>query len=185
MGRSKPLLPWGEDVLLGSWIALLQAVGASPVAVVAGDDLPALRSALGARSGVRWVHNPAVDSTGPRESHLLALDALPSDRPAWFTPVDVPPPEARVLQAVAAGYTAAVEAPFAALPTFDGRDGHPVLAGPTLIRRLYEGEPGDRIDALFAWATRRLVRVPVNDPAVLGNMNRPADYLRFAARTKA
>jgi CTP:molybdopterin cytidylyltransferase MocA len=71
------------------------------------------------------------------------------------------------------------------LPTFAGAGGHPVLAGPDFIRRLFEGETGDRIDATFAWATRRLLRVPVSDSSVCGNMNRPEDYLRFAARTKA
>ena len=122
-----------------------------------------------------WVENRDVDATGPRESLLLALDALPADRPAWFTPVDVPVVSSAVLAAVSSAYEARVEAgdePLAALPTFEGRDGHPVLGGPDFIQRLYEGERGDRIDATFAWATRRLLRVPVDDPAVCGNMNR-------------
>ena len=185
MGRSKPLLPWGDGLLLGAWIARFREAGFGPVAVVCGDDLDAIREAVGEADDVRWIANPDVDGSGPRESLLLALDALPADLPAWFTPVDVPVVAASVLHRVAAGYRSADPTPLAALPTHAGRDGHPVLAGPDLIRRLYEGERGDRIDELFSWATRRLLRIPVEDPSVLGNMNRPEDYVRFAAATKA
>ncbi len=188
MGRSKPLLPWGGDLLLGAWIRRFRDAGFGPVAVVCGDDLDAVRAAVGADDDALWITNPDVDGTGPRESLLLALDALPADLPAWFTPVDVPVVAPEVLAAVASAYRARVAeggSPLVALPTYGGRDGHPVLAGPDFIRRLYEGEPGDRIDAVFAWATRRLVRVPVQDEAVLGNMNRPEDYVRFATAAKA
>jgi hypothetical protein len=55
-----------------------------------------------------------------------------------------------------------------------------VLAGPDFFSHLAQGERGDRIDAVFSWATKRLIHVEVDDLAVLGNMNRPADYLAFA-----
>jgi CTP:molybdopterin cytidylyltransferase MocA len=187
MGRSKPLLPWGDRSLLAAWIARFRGAGFGPIAVVCGDDIDLIRSATD-EPNVLWVSNPDVAGTGPRESLLLALDALPADRPAWFTPVDVPVAPEDVLIAVRDGYVAAVEdgrAPLAALPTHNGADGHPVLAGPDLIQRLYEGERGDRIDAVFAWASRRLVRVTVDAPQVCGNMNRPEDYMRFAAATSA
>ena len=184
MGTTKALLPWGPRCLLASWVLRFMELGVEPIAVVLGPDGALVQSAaladLPADAPVVWVANPQPDTTGPRESLLLGLDALPADRPAWFTPVDVPVVDAGALRAVAAGWGDALESrevePLAAVPTFKGTGGHPVLAGPAFVARLFQGEPGDRIDELLAWATRRLVQVPVTTPRVLADMNTLADY---------
>lgn len=184
MGTTKALLPWGSRCLLAAWVARFAEVGASPIAVVLGADAEFVRASaspdLPEGVEVLWVTNPDPDGTGPRESLLLGLDALPADRAAWFTPIDVPVVDRQTLQAIAEGWASAVakreDEPMAALPVVDAQRGHPVLAGPVFIARLFQGEPGDRIDGLFEWATRRLVRVPVQATTVLANMNSPADY---------
>lgn len=182
MGTTKALLPWGSRCLVAAWAERLLEVGASRVAVVVGEDGAFVQDAAGLPDDGRvvWVTNPDADSTGPRESLLLGLDALPADEPAWFTPVDVPVVDAAALRAIVAGWAEAVEerevAPLAAVPTWQGQRGHPVLAGPDLVSMLFQGERGDRIDELLEWATRRLVVVPVETAAVVRNMNVPADY---------
>jgi hypothetical protein len=117
---------------------------------------------------------------------LLGLDRLPAGGSAWFTPVDVPVVNSGVLHRMTRAWRRAVEAdsegpgPLVALPSYRRHSGHPVLAGPTFIRHLYEGERGDRIDAVLSWATRRQIIVEVDDVRVVGNMNRPRDYEAFA-----
>jgi len=182
MGTTKALLPWGSRSLVGAWVERFLAIGASRVAVVVGDDGEFIRSAAGLAedAAVTWVTNPEADTTGPRESLLLGLDALPADEPAWFTPVDVPVVDAAALRSVLEAWEDALggrpTGPLAAVPTWEGAHGHPVLAGPDLVSMLFQGERGDRIDELLAWATRRLVLVPVQTAAVVRNMNEPADY---------
>jgi CTP:molybdopterin cytidylyltransferase MocA len=184
MGRNKALLPWGDCCLLEAWIRRFKEAGITDVVAVVGPELEALRAELAPEFEPRWVVNPEPEATGPRESLLLGLDALASDLPAWFSPIDVPVVGAEVLGQVAAAYVeqAALGEPFplAALPAYRGVNGHPVLASPNFIQHLYEGQRGDRIDELFSWATRRLVRVDVPDVRVVGNMNKPPDYQAFA-----
>jgi CTP:molybdopterin cytidylyltransferase MocA len=186
MGRCKALLPWGDRTLVEAWASRFRAAGVRSVVVVGGHDLDVIRAAAGAGARITWVRNPDPDRSGPRESLLLGLDALPADARAWFTPVDVPVVGEDVLRRTWLAWKAACKAepggrgPLAALPSYRRHNGHPVLAGPGLVERLYEGQPGDRIDEVLAWATRRLVVVETDDIRVAGNMNRPEDYEAFA-----
>ena len=187
MGRNKASLPWGDRTLLDSWIARFLAAGVHKIAVVLGPDLDLVRAASPETPAVHWVCNHQAAETGPRESLLLGIDALGAAGPLWFVPVDVPVVGATVLDQVRLGYRQRAldqaDPPLAALPAYRGQTGHPVLAGPDLIRRLRDGEPGDRIDELLSWATRRLVIVEVDDLRVVGNMNRPQDYQAFVPPT--
>jgi molybdenum cofactor cytidylyltransferase len=185
MGRAKAVLPWGDRTLLEAWVERLQLADVDRIVVVLGVDAEAIRTALPDDLPVTWVVNPEPDTTGPRESLLLGLDALPPDTPAWFTPVDVPVVGDTVLGKLRKAYERAVQAdakgpgPLAALPSYRRHPGHPVLASPSFIAHLYEGERGDRIDELLSWATRRQVIVETSDVRVVGNMNRPQDYEAF------
>ena len=185
MGRSKALLPWGDRTLVEAWIERFRRAGVDGIVVVLGLDADAVREGLPDDLPVTWAVNPEPDTTGPRESLLLGLDALPPDTPAWFTPVDVPVVGSKVLERLQKAYRRAVQAdtkgpgPLAALPSYRRNPGHPVLASPSFIAHLHEGERGDRIDELLSWATRRQVIVETSDVRVVGNMNRPQDYQAF------
>jgi molybdenum cofactor cytidylyltransferase len=190
MGRCKALLPWGDRTLLAAWIERFIEAGAAEVAVVLGAEFELVRqevaSGLADGARVRWVQNRTPDSTGPRESLLIGLDSLPADAPAWFTPVDVPVVRVATLTALqeawhaAASQTTGGVEPLAALPRHRGKQGHPVFGGPSFIQRLFQGEPGDRIDELLSWATRRLAFADVDDPRVLVDMDDMAAYQREA-----
>ncbi len=180
MGRSKAGLPWGGQTLLEAWARRLVGAGVETVAAVVGPDLPLVRAQVDAALPISWVANPDPDRSGPRESLLLGLDALPANSRALFTPVDVPVVLAPTLDAIVGAWRAADPEPLAVLPRRAGRTGHPVLAGPDFVRRLYEGERGDRLDGFLTWASRRIVYVDVDDERVLANMNEPADYANWA-----
>jgi len=182
MGSVKALMPWGDRTLVEAWVARFRECGCEQIVVVLGHQATAIRNALPADLGVTWVHNPEAAETGPRESLLLAAAQLEPNQAAWFTPVDVPVVGQETLEAVQRGFSGegSNAPPLAALPRYQTQTGHPVLAGPDFFAHLAAGEQGDRIDAIFSWATKRLVHVEVDDLRVLGNMNRPADYLGFA-----
>jgi molybdenum cofactor cytidylyltransferase len=178
MGFPKAMLPWGGPTLLEAWVELLRGAGFGPVAVVVGVEAAMLQAT--GLSDVRWVHNPDPAASGLRESLILGLDALPADRPALFTPVDVPPTSREVLDALRGAWVD--PEPFAVVPEHAGAPGHPVLVGSRFVARLFEGQPGDRIDHLLEWATRRTTRVAVSDPRVTADLDEPQAYERWAPR---
>lgn len=180
MGTTKALLPWGDCILLEAWVRRLVDGGATCVAAVVGPELPLIHAQVDPSLPIRWVENPAPDASGPRESLLLGLDALPTNCAALFTPVDVPVVAASTVGALVDAWRVAADAPFAVLPRLGDRTGHPVLAGPAMVQRLYEGEAGDRIDAVLTWAGRRVQVVDVDDERALANMNLPAEYAGWA-----
>ncbi len=178
MGRTKALLPWGDSTLAAAWVERFQRAGVETVVVVCGAERPLIEAAVEARCV--GTPNPAQD--GMRESLVAGLDALPADQPAFFTPVDVPPVRVETLRAMLDAYDDNGR-PFAVVPAFDDHTGNPVLAGPDLIRRVFEGEPGDRVDELLAWATRRQVLLRTDDMAAFGDMDTPEQYARWAPST--
>ncbi len=179
MGRNKATLPWGPQTLLEAWVRRFVDQGAASVAVVLGADGALVQEQVDPGLPIAWATNEDVDGSGPRESLLLGLDALPADLPAFFTPVDVPVVAADTLRRMLEAWRGADEEPMALLPRIGDRTGHPVLACPALVQRLYEGERGDRIDELLAWS-RRVLHVDVDDERVLANMNDPAQYANWA-----
>lgn len=184
MGTTKALLPWGPEPLLAAWVRRFAEVGIGPIVVVLNPDGAFIRAnvepLLDPEADVRWAENPDPDRSGLRESLLYGLDALPAGHDAFFTPVDVPVVPADAMRAVRDGFQGAEPLPLAAVPQWEGASGHPVLAGPDLVQRLFQGEPGDRVDQLLAWATRRLLRVEVPHPEVAADMDTPEDYARWA-----
>lgn len=166
---------------MDAWIHRMLGVGVEEVVVVTGEDGPMIRESTPAVPGLRWAVNPEAGRSGPRESLLLGADAAASGHAALFSPVDVPVPSSATLSALIDAWSADAGA-FAVVPTCHGRPGHPVLASPRMIRRLFEGEPGDRVDSLLAWARQRVLHVSVEDERTLRDLDCPEDYLMALER---
>jgi CTP:molybdopterin cytidylyltransferase MocA len=149
MGTSKGLLDIGGVSLLRAHTDAFSALGI-PSRVVLGTSVPEHLRVL--PTGVSVVWNARWANTDMAVSVELGLDGL-SD--ALVTPVDAAPPSPATLRAL-------LDASGACVPTFDGRDGHPVR-----VRGPYRG---GRLDLCL----RDAPRVPVPDPHCLVNLNDPA-----------
>lgn len=105
------------------------------------------------------VDNPAWATTSMVDSLRMALQA----GSAIVTPIDVPPARPATLRALLACRGDAV-------PEHAGLPGHPVhLSSPPGL--------GERLDHRLA----RAVRVPVDDPDCLLNLNTPEEWARWRA----
>ena len=67
------------------------------------------------------------------------------------------------------------------VPTFAERRGHPVIWGPGLLAELLENKAATRegARAVLHDHERQVVTVPVDDPAVIDQVNTPEDYERL------
>jgi len=179
MGSPKALLDFRGRPFVERILEALEALEVKTRVVVVGPDAPRIRPALAGHDCL-IVENSDVDA-GPIASLRVALRALEPVRPsaalAW--PVDLPHVRVttieRLLEALRRSSAPAV------VPTFAERRGHPVLWGAGLFQELLTSEAATRHGAravLHAHAAE-IVAVPVDDPAVIDDLNTPEDYERL------
>lgn len=184
-GRSRRMGVPKQGVLLAGRTLLhraldtLEEAGAAPLVVVIA---PGAAADGAAARGARVVTNPDP-ARGMLSSVLTGLSAARAAGAPWalVLPVDCPrtaPSTAALLMAAVRGTEAA-----AAVPEHAGRRGHPVLVGPAAFDEVHgavaRGDDRTLADVLAALGDGVRV-VPVDDPAVLDNVNRPADLERLA-----
>src|SRR5437867_1900454 len=175
MGTPKALLPWGNTTLLEHALQTARAADAAEVVVVLGPVTGHLEPL-----GVRRAFNPRPE-TGRSESIRLGASELPADVGAILVQSVDQPSTAEVLSAL---FDAVENGAQVAIPTHEGRRGHPIcLSGDLLaeIRDLTEEREGLR--AVVRRHHSHVVEVPVTTESVLWNLNDPEAYA--AARAAA
>ncbi len=181
MGSPKALLTFRGEPFLGRVIGAMREGGCDSVIVVTGpaDDPAASRIAeLAAELGAATVVNPVVGSQ-QIDSLRLAVRALPAETTMMLmSPVDSPdcPPAivARVVDAVRQGAAIAV-------PSHEGRRGHPVAIAARVLPELVEEDLPEGLRTVIRRHPDDLVDVVCEDPRVLLDVDTPEDYGRLAA----
>lgn len=181
-GSQKLLAAWQGGRLLHGALRTAFAAPAQSIVVVTGADADRVgEAALDFASDLgewrlRLVH--AADfGDGMAASLRAGIAALPETATGAFVFLgDMP----RVPETVAAGLAAAIEEPgiLAAAPVCEGRRGHPVLFSRGLFTALMEGtgDSGGREVLQSLGGALRLV--PVTDPGVLFDVDRPSELDR-------
>jgi CTP:molybdopterin cytidylyltransferase MocA len=157
----------------------LEALEVKTRVVVLGADAPRIQPVL-ADHDCMIVDNPEPE-TGPIASLRNALRALQPLQPnavlVW--PVDLPHVRVttveRILEARRRTRANIV------LPTFGKRHGHPVIWGSSLFGELLESADATREGARAVLHAHEadVMRVAVDDPAVIDTINTPDDYERL------
>jgi molybdenum cofactor cytidylyltransferase len=174
-GSPKQLLGWGDTTLVAHVAGIALEAGLDPVLVVTGYEADRVNAAL-AGLRVRPVYNPDFAS-GQSTSVSRGVAALPvSAGAAVFLLADQPGVSAGVVHKVLQAHRTTL-APIV-LPTYEGRRGNPVLFDASLFGELraLTGDVGGR--ALFDKHAASVVRVPVDDPATLQDIDTPEEYTR-------
>lgn len=182
MGRPKALLPWRGGTMLEAMASTARRAGLRSVAVVGGADGEQVLE-VARRLGVAALWN-ADHATG-RWSSILVAARWASERaesrggcPSLLLwPVDCPGVDPATLSAIGRAAEARPRANI--VPIHSGRGGHPVaLCADTLAEILASARDANLRD-LIDRAPDGCLRIPVADPAILDNLNTPADYRRF------
>ncbi|MBI3097035.1 MAG: nucleotidyltransferase family protein [Planctomycetes bacterium] len=189
MGRPKALLRIGDERLIAWQTHRLLEAGAGRVVIVAAAGIVSrVRRALATAPRDAWrvvgqprPEAPPFDSL--RRGLAAALRLRPAARLLWVLPVDVPAPSVPVFSVLRRSLTPRARA---AVPTFLGRGGHPVLLRRSLasrIIRLDPGRPESRLDVILRSLPARAVRrVRVRDSRIHANANTPGSWMRLLRR---
>ena len=134
--------------------------------------------------GIELILNDQPDATGAADSLSLALQAIEAEtvgRPpaVLVTPVDCPPVLPRTIELLAAAV--AVPGCIAAVPVYQGEQGHPVLMASSAWKPL--AVQAIRLDTWLQG--REGVRlVPVDDPGVLLNLNSREEWETWKSQAR-
>ena len=179
MGSPKAMLDFLGLPFAVRILEALEALEVKTRVIVLGPDAPRIQPAL-ADHDCMIVENPDPE-TGPIASLRGALRALQPLQPSavlvW--PVDLPHVRVTTVERVLEAHrrTGAVSV----IPTFGERRGHPVIWGSALFGELLESAVATRegARAVLHDHERDVVSVPVDDPAVIDQVNTPEDYERL------
>ena len=184
MGRDKALLPWppqssatsAGDTFLSAAIRLFTPY-VDVILVVAGKNVNELAPIVYAR-GASLLVNPDPSrgqfsslQTGLREVLNRGRDA------AMITLVDRPPVSAETIQTLETEFEQALKRGlWAVVPEFQGKHGHPILAGREMIEAFLRAPATASAREIEHAHQDKIVYVPVNDPFIAVNVDTPDQY---------
>jgi molybdenum cofactor cytidylyltransferase len=188
MGEPKLLLPYlgttGTTTIVAALVAALRAGGASPVVMVTApgdEDLQRIMEGAGCRVAV----NPDPER-GMLSSIREGIAALGGARALaergeilLVAPADLPALRPATV-AELLWRRAAAEAPLA-VPTFEGKRGHPLAIAPALLPEIETLDLAVGLKELLERHAAAVLEVPVNDPGTVRDVDTPEDYARLTA----
>jgi CTP:molybdopterin cytidylyltransferase MocA len=183
MGRPKLILPVSGIPLIARVVAALLEGGADRVVVV-GPPLAEpgagalLEAAEGQGAEVVVAARPPLDMRSSVEIGLAHLSKGPEPSAILITPGDLP---GLGRMAVARVIEASTRFPGRiVLPRHDGKRCHPLLLPWALASEIPRLPTGVGVNALLAAHPNSMVAVEVDDPAILDDIDTPADYERWS-----
>ena len=179
MGQPKALLPWRGGTFLSVAIRVLNAF-TDMVIVVAGNNAAQIRPVADANAAF------LVTNSQPERGQFSSLqvgvqEVLNRGRDAAIiTLVDRPAARPETVQHLKQEFLARLDQNiWAAVPEFEGKHGHPYIAGRELIGAYLDAPVTASAREIQHANASRIVYVPVTDLFVTANIDTPEDYDRF------
>jgi molybdenum cofactor cytidylyltransferase len=176
MGRDKALLPWHGETFLAAAIESL-SMDTELVIVVAGKNADVLRPIVDAKGAFLAV-NPAPER-GQFSSLQVGLQAVLSygRDAAMITLVDRPPVRRETVAKLKEAFEDALnDEKWAVVPEYDGKHGHPIVVAREMMTAFLTSPAKSTARDVEHAYQAHIAYVPVNDPAVLANVDTPNDY---------
>ncbi|MBS1164302.1 MAG: putative MobA-like protein [Proteobacteria bacterium] len=178
MGAFKPLLPFGNDTVLGHVIAAIAEAAIGQTYIVVGNEAARMVPAVEAHGAVAVVN--AAFAEGMMSSVKAGIAALPDMvEGVMILPVDVPLVRAGTLARIARG---AREGEALILrPTFRGQSGHPPFIRRQLFAEILAAPSEVTLRDILERHQQHARSIPVIDSGILRDMDYSDDYRRLAA----
>ncbi len=189
MGRDKALLPWppaatnspAGGTFLSAAIQLFTP-RVDVVLVVAGRNESNLAPVVYAE-GASLIINPDPDRGQFSSLQVGLQEVLNRGRDAaLITLVDRPPVRRETLQTLEAAFArASRQLKWAVIPEYQGRHGHPILAGREMIEAFLKAPDSANARDIEHTHQAHIEYVPLEDPLVTVNVDTPDQYAAIAS----
>jgi molybdenum cofactor cytidylyltransferase len=182
MGQVKQLLPLGGTTVLARTIDNVRSAGLVEMVLVLGASAEAIRRQLpqSLLAGLKVVVNQAYRQ-GMASSLREGLSALdPQTGAALIILGDQPFVRPQTLHQIIAGYRRSGAQ--IVIPSHQGKRGNPVLLSRSVFSEVMalEGDTGCR--AIFPNHLNAILKVEVEDPGILLDIDNQDDYVKLSAR---
>lgn len=175
MGTPKALLDCGGETFLDRIIGNFASC-CGLVIVVLGHNPGQIRRGLARGAEAVFAVNPVPD-LGMLSSLQTGLAAVPPGcQFVFFHPCDMPLIQPGTLRLLLAALSSASSETRAAVPTLDGRRGHPVLLRSSWIPAFLSLPAGSTARALLESSPASTIEVPVQDTGVRRDFDTRDDY---------
>lgn len=145
-----------------------------PVFVVAGAHVDEIRLQFAGTAGFTVLYNSRY-MHGQVSSLKEGLRHLPTGTTAVLVwPVDQPLARTDTIKKLVAAFETGGKA--LAIPSFEGRHGHPVLYGPRAIQTILSLKKNQTAKEIRAAYAEQTLFVEVDDPGILIDIDTPEDY---------
>ncbi len=177
MGTQKLLLPYGESTVIEIVVRKALDAGLDNILIVLGADRDVVQARL------EEYPLTAVNNENYRQGMLSSVQAgfaaLPADAAAAVVMLgDQPAVPVQAIQAVLGAFGGSGKGII--IPTCNGRRGHPVLISAKYRAAIAALDPGVGLRQLRLEHPGDVLEVEVGDPAILHDLDTPADYKREA-----
>lgn len=177
MGRLKALLPWKGMTLIEYQIKQMLLAGIEDVTVVLGHRANEIEEILPS-GGIRKVRNPQYQE-GKSSSIRTGITHIPAEAQSiLITAVDQPVP-ARTLHIMLQHLLSS--GAVAVIPTYEEKGGHPIIFSSEAREALTDvREETEGLRHVIKIYKDQVEWLPVDDPSVLFNFNKPEDYSKIS-----
>ena len=172
MGQPKALLPLGDELLIRRVVRILiESSALNRILIVTGHEHHAIEAVL-FDLDVTFIHNPNYDAGGMLSSIQTGIRAAPADATAaLITLGDQPLVAPKTIEMIVSSSADAS----VIVPSYNGKRGHPVLIARQHFSDVLALGPDQTLKAFISSQSSPL-ELPVNDPAVVADIDTPQDY---------
>jgi molybdenum cofactor cytidylyltransferase len=184
MGRDKSLLPWHGETFVAAAIDSL-TMHTELVIVVAGRNANVIEPIVDAK-GAFLVVNPAPERGQFSSLQVGLQEVLNHGRDAaMVTLVDRPPVRREtVIQLKSAFEDALNSGKWAVVPEYAGNHGHPIVIAREMMTAFLTAPATSNAREVEHAHQALIAYVPVDDPAVVANIDTPDDFERITVKNK-
>ncbi len=177
--RFKPLLKWGKRTVIEQCIHNLRNSRLAEIIVVLGHREAEIRARL-IGSGVEFAINPDYQK-GMLTSIKTGLVLIsPQSAAVLIALVDQPMVGSEIIDQLINAYEQSDRK--IALPTHAGRHGHPIILSRDYVEEIMQIDDAsaEGLRSLINAHRDEILEVPIDSPAVIEDIDSPADYQRLS-----